>query len=79
MDIPVLLFLVSCSANLLFCEEEPVSHFVYSDMPACLAARQKALSESAAPSGRVTLAKCRYDPAVARGGRAHPMANPLMN
>ena len=78
-DIPVLLFVVSCSANLLICEDEPAASAAFADMPACLAARREALAVPGARPGRVRLAKCRYDPAVARGGRARAVTAPAVN
>ncbi len=76
-DIPVLLFVVSCSADLLVCEEVSHARDVYPDMPACVAARQHVLR--AKPAGGVAMAKCRYDPRVARGGRAHPLPLDTLN
>ena len=76
-DIPVLLFVVSCSTDLLLCEEVSDARNVYPDMPACAAARRHVLQQ--VPAGRVTMAKCRYDPQVAHGGRAHPLPLEAMN
>lgn len=76
-DIPVLLFVVSCSPDLLLCNEVTATRNIFPDMPACEAARRTALREK--PTGRVTMAKCRYDPQVARGGLAHSIPLDAMN
>ena len=76
-DIPVLLFVVACSKDLLVCDEASRVHHVFPDMPACLAARRAVLKEPAADG--VTMAKCRYDPRVSHGGVAHPVPLDALN
>ena len=70
-EVPVLLFVVACSPDLLSCQQVLRGHHVFDDMPACLAARHEVLAAPATLPGAVILAKCRYDPGVARGRAAH--------
>lgn len=63
----VLMFVVVCSDDLLTCQEERQAHNIFLDMAACEAARVEVLGRREA--GGVRLARCRYDPAVAREGR----------
>lgn len=67
--IPVLLLVVSCSPDLLYCDEISPRNPVFADMPACRAARHEVLDQPGKPD-RVRMAKCRYND-VAYAETAH--------
>ena len=75
--VPVLLFVVSCSQDLLYCDD--ISRRVaYADMPACRVARHEVLAQPSEPD-RVRMAKCRYNPDAAYAGAEHEPPTLVMN
>ena len=68
IDVPVVAFVVGCSANLLSCQQIPTGTMLWADMPRCEQALPAIERRREAQDYAVVMSKCHYVIPAESGG-----------